>query len=80
MAKQTEAQKRAVIKYRSSKAKQLRVQYTVEEYAMLEAYCKHINSHIGSFIHKLVRDTIASDPTFTYNSEDKENQDDDSSL
>lgn len=70
MAKQTEAQKRAVLKYRSSKAKQLRVQYTVEEYAMIEAYCKHINSPIGTWIHKLARDAINSDPTFTYTPEE----------
>ena len=71
MAKQTEAQKKAVIKYRSNKAKQLRVQYTIEEYNKLDAYCVHINSPIGAWIHKLTRDAIASDPTFTYTPEEE---------
>jgi len=72
VAKQTEIQKKANKKYRSSKAKQLRVQYTLKEYALMEAYCKHINSPIGAWIHNLTRNTISADPTFTYTPEDEE--------
>ena len=66
MAKQTESHKKAVIKYRKDKAKQLRVQYTVVEYNRMAAYCNHISTPIGTWIHELTRKAIDSDSSFIY--------------
>lgn len=80
MAKQTEAQKRANNKYRREKTKIIQLQYPTEKHHIIMAYATHINKPASTWIKQLIEEAINSDPTFTYSPEDKENQDDNSSL
>jgi hypothetical protein len=66
MAKQTEAQKKAVLKYRHSKVKYLQLQYTIEDFRIIDAYCKHINSPLATWVKELIEREIESDNSFTY--------------
>ena len=71
MAKQTEAQKRATLKYRHSKVKYLQLQYTLDEFRVVDAYCKHINSPLATWAKELIRREIESDNSFTYIPDDE---------
>ena len=66
----TDAQKRAVKKYRKSRTHALVIYFPNKEYDRIDVYCKYINSPVATFVRKLIRDAIDSDPTFTYNLED----------
>ena len=80
MAKQTEAQKRANNKYRREKTRIFQLQYPTNKHQMIMAYAAHINKPATTWIKELIDDAIASDPTFIYNPEEEENQNDNSSL
>ena len=70
MAKQTEAQKKANNKYKKNKTKLQTLQYTLQDYDVIKAYCKHINSPVSTWMKSVIRSAIDSDPTFVYNPED----------
>ena len=63
-----EAQKRARNKYRKNSTHTLIIYYPNAEYAIIEAYCKHINSPVATFVRKLIRDAVISDESFYYDS------------
>ena len=73
MTKETEAQRRARLKYRKQKTHLLQVQFPIYEYEKIAAYCKHVNLPIATWFRKLIWEAIDSDSTFVYErSENKE--------
>lgn len=74
MAKQTEAQRQNVLKYRKTKVKFLQLQYPINEFKVIDAYCKHINSPLATWVKQLIRREIESDSSFVYIPSDESNE------
>lgn len=66
MAKETEAQRRATLKYRKTKVKQVLLQYPIRDFRIVDAYCKHINMPLATWIKSLIKREIESDKSFVY--------------
>ena len=69
MAKETEAQRKARLKYRKEKTHLFQIQFPIYEYNKLYAYCKHINMPIATWVRSLIWKAIDSDNTFSYDSD-----------
>ena len=76
MAKYTEAQRKAVLKYRKEKTHSLVMNFPNNDWKTIESYCQYIQSPIATWIRKLIWGAISSDPTFTYNPEEEDLRED----
>ena len=76
MRKETEAQRRAKLKYRKNNTHSLVIAFPNAEYAKIYTYCKYINSPVATFVRKTIHQVIDSDPTFTYTSEEESQNED----
>lgn len=47
--KESEAQRRAKLKYRSDKRKHIQLEYSLEEYEQIKEYCKSLNVPVATW-------------------------------
>jgi len=61
-----ESRRNAVNKYRKQGTHALVIHFPNAEYAEIDAYCKHINSPVATFVRKQIHKAIDSDSSFVY--------------
>jgi len=66
MSKETDAQRAAKLKYRKNSTHSLVINFPNAKYDIIDAYCKHINSPVATWVRSLIWDVINSDKTFNY--------------
>lgn len=66
MRKESEAQRTSNLKYRKNHTHTLLMNFPNSKYDIIDAYCKHINSPVATWVRGLIWNAIDSDKTFNY--------------
>jgi len=59
--KETEAQRKAKLKYRSAKRKQIQLDYPAEEYERIKEHCESLNVPIATWCKSVIEKAMMED-------------------
>lgn len=58
--KESEAQRRAKLKYRSAKRKQIQLEYSLEDYEQIKEYCESLNVPVATWCKSAIGKAMAN--------------------